>query len=56
MAANNVLASRFFTNSPTQDEKVAMTPTDPEADFDAGIERSLKKRRKCIHIYISVWS
>lgn len=27
---------------------MAITPTDQEADFDAGIERLLRKKRKCI--------
>ncbi|KAF1933460.1 uncharacterized protein M421DRAFT_867 [Didymella exigua CBS 183.55] len=37
-------ASQFFQNSPTQDENVAITATDQEADFSAGIERSLRKK------------
>ncbi|KAF3038125.1 hypothetical protein E8E12_005717 [Didymella heteroderae] len=37
-------ASQFFANSPAQDEKVAITAKDQEADFDAGIERNLEKR------------
>jgi hypothetical protein len=46
---DRVIASRFFSNSPIQDEKVAIMPTGQEVDFDAGIERGLKKKRTFVH-------
>lgn len=42
-------ASNFFKDSPTQDEKAAITLTEQDVDFNAGIERGLKKKRKCVH-------
>ncbi|XPS76447.1 hypothetical protein M3J07_008496 [Ascochyta lentis] len=36
--------SRFFKDSPSQDEKAANASAGCEADFDAGIERSLRQK------------
>jgi hypothetical protein len=44
---DQLTASRFFKDVPSQDEKVANAVADDSIDFDAGIQgRSMKSKRK----------
>jgi hypothetical protein len=44
---NCAIASRFFKDTPSQDEKIANADLNTSVDFDAGIKsHTVKKKRK----------